>query len=319
MIVMEISELINIKRSKEYSGVTMSEAIGSSGGGDTEVEESKKENVPPAEEGRRQQLQEQRRGGVSDWVRMSTGMSSGVSSIIAVLLTRSEEPPPNPAAVLLHTIGPAYASPSCPTAIFWVETIGIILLGALTALCSLVYNNIFYVVSDKWMTNDPEKLAVFFGGEPYWIAIGAGTGIVVGILKAYVFKFDTYKGFIEVVQDLDVDVKESISMAIVGLVSLMGGASLGPESGLAGVGGLLGKLAVKPMKALCRRVTGTAADEDVSDDETKRRKLLILSTLVSAFATMLPTPATSVVFCVELMGMATFLLQGLIYTKTVLG
>lgn len=282
---------------------------------------SKKENEIPEEEANEDAVpsslhtqQEQRRGGVSDWVRISTG-SSGVSTT-----NRSgeeEQPPPNPAAVLLHTIGPAYASPACPTAIFWVETIGIILLGALTALVSLAYNNMFYVVSDKWMTNDPEKLAVFFGGEPYWIAIGAGTGIVVGILKAYVFKFDTYKGFIEVVQDLDVDVKESISMAIVGLVSLMGGASLGPESGLAGVGGLLGKLAVKPMNALCRRVLRTADGEDVSNDETKRRKLLILSTLVSAFATMLPTPATSVVFCVELMGMATFLLQGLTYTKSV--
>ena len=225
-------------------------------------------------------------------------------------------PPPNNTQVLLRTIGPAYAKPSCPTAIFYIETLGIILLGALTALCSLAYNNIFYVVSSKWMTDDVEQLAVFLGGEPYWIAVGAGTGIVVGVLKAYVFKFDEYKGFIEVIQDLDVDIKESISMACVGLVSLMGGASLGPESGLAGVGGLLGKISVKPMNALCRRVLGSAAEDDASA-ETKRRKLLVLSACVSAFATMLPTPASSVMFCLELMGAAAFVAQGFVWLRSV--
>eukprot|EP00986_Skeletonema_menzelii_P014886 scaffold10534_cov150-Skeletonema_menzelii.AAC.5 len=239
-----------------------------------------------------------------------------ISGVISSTTRSDENPPPINAQVLFHTIGPAYASPSCPTAIFYVETSGIILLGALTALCSLAYNNIFYVVSAKWMTDDAEKLAVFLGGEPYWIAVGAGTGIVVGVLKAYVFKFDQYKGFIELLQDLDVDVKDSFSMAVVGLVSLMGGASLGPESGLAGVGGLLGKISVKPMNALCQRALGSAAEADVCA-ETKRRKLLVLSACVSAFATMLPTPASSVMFCLELMGAAAFVTQGFLWTGSV--
>jgi len=228
--------------------------------------------------------------------------------------------PPNPAEVLMSILGPAYASPSCPTAIFYVETIGIILLAALTALFSLAYNNVIYIASSKWMTNDVEKLAVFFGGEPYWIAIGAGTGMVVGVLKAYVFKFDTYVGFIELLQELDADVKESISMAVVGLVSLMGGAVVGPESGLAGVGGLLGKLSVKPINALCRRALGNAITDDElsSAVEIKRRKLFILSAIVSAFATMLPTPASAVMFCIELMGAARFVgAHGFVYTGTI--
>jgi len=228
--------------------------------------------------------------------------------------------PPKPAEVLLGILGPAYASPSCPNAIFYIETIGIILLGALTAICSLAYNNVFYIASSKWMTNDAEKLAVFLGGEPYWIAVGAGTGLVVGVLKAYVFKFDTYVGFIELLQELDADKKESISMVVVGLVSLMGGAVLGPESGLAGVGGLLGKLSVKPINAVCRRaLANTFTDDEVSSErEEKRRKLYILSAIVSAFATMLPTPASSVMFCIELMGAARFVgAHGFVYTGTI--
>ena len=234
---------------------------------------------------------------------------------------RSDHDQRKPAEVLLGILGPAYASPSCPTAVFYLETIGIILLAALTAVCSLAYNNIFYITSSKWMTNDVEKLGVFFGGEPYWIAIGAGTGIVVGVLKAYVFKFDTYSGFIELVQDLDADIKEAISMAVVGLVSLIGGASLGPESGLAGVGGLLGKLSVKPINAVCRRALGNAVADDhvITETETKRSKLLVLSAIVSAFATMLPTPASSVMFCIELMGARRFVEQGFVskYTGTI--
>ena len=52
------------------------------------------------------------------------------------------------------------------------------------------------------MTTDMDRLSVYFGGEVYWIGIGVATGVVVGGLKAYVLKFDAYKGFIEIIQEL---------------------------------------------------------------------------------------------------------------------
>ena len=136
----------------------------------------------------------------------------------------------NQMKILLEILGPAYAAPKCPMALFYVETIGIIILSAIIALLSLAYKNLIMLVADRWMTNDINDLSVFFGGEPYYIAIGVGTGIVVGILKAYVFRFDGYTGFIEIIKELDADFKEAVSIVIVGYVSLVGGACIGPES-----------------------------------------------------------------------------------------
>ena len=200
----------------------------------------------------------------------------------------------NQMKILLEILGPAYAAPKCPMALFYVETIGIIILSAIIALLSLAYKNLIMLVADRWMTNDINNLSVFFGGEPYYIAIGVGTGIVVGVLKAYVFRFDGYTGFIEIIKELDADFKEAVSIIIVGYVSLVGGACIGPESGLAGIGAALGKLAISPINNVCIRLgkvkTTQESDEEESadDDEAlhRRRKLIMLSSLVAAFGTM---------------------------------
>jgi len=136
----------------------------------------------------------------------------------------------NQMKILLDILGPAYAAPKCPMALFYVETIGIIILSAIIALLSLAYKNLIMLVADRWMTNDINDLKIYFGGELYYVAIGVGTGIVVGVLKAYVFRFDGYKGFIEIIKELDADFKEAVSIVIVGYVSLVGGACIGPES-----------------------------------------------------------------------------------------
>ena len=64
------------------------------------------------------------------------------------------------------------------------------------------------------MTTDMERLSVYFGGEVYWIGIGVGTGVVVGVLKAFVLKFDGYKGFIEIIQEFWVSFVEIYNVCI---------------------------------------------------------------------------------------------------------
>ena len=151
-------------------------------------------------------------------------------SIIASFTKAEPTNNTNQIKILLDILGPAYAAPKCPMALFYIETIGIIILSAVIALLSLAYKNLIMLVADRWMTNDINKLKIFFGGESYYSAIGVGTGIVVGVLKAYVFRFDGYTGFIEIIKELDADFKEAVSIVIVGYVSLVGGACIGPES-----------------------------------------------------------------------------------------
>ena len=108
---------------------------------------------------------------------------------------------------------------------------------------------------------------------------------------------------------IDADLKEAGKITVVGLISLIGGASLGPESGLAGIGAAIAKLSTTPINIVCKRLTRNVENNNSSDNEdstltTKRGKVVMLSGLVAAFATMLPTPACAIMFCVELMGKA---------------
>ena len=77
--------------------------------------------------------------------------------------------------ILLEIVGPSYAKPTCPTSIYYIETLGIILLSAL-----IHWHIIISYVSNLWMTTNMERLSVYFGGEVYWIGIGVGMGVVVG-------------------------------------------------------------------------------------------------------------------------------------------
>mmetsp|Transcript_25529 Transcript_25529/g.73828 ORF Transcript_25529/g.73828 Transcript_25529/m.73828 type:complete len:431 (+) Transcript_25529:2-1294(+) len=173
----------------------------------------------------------------------------------------------------------------------------------------------------------------FLSGNPAWIGIGAFTGVLVGILKGYVFKFDDYKGFIDDLLTLESDPRESVKVAITCLVSLMGGASLGPESGLGSACGGMSKLWAVVVNKACRFVenkgrssdnaetTSPAADENTEEEdvvESRRTKLIILAGMVAAFSTILPTPASTILLCLELPGFESLTKEhGLPYVKTV--
>ena len=100
-------------------------------------------------------------------------------------------------SIIQQLLGTSYASP-LPPFIFWVECTCIAIQSILLSFFSLGYN-VVYEVPKIWMSigsdtypTDPST-TTFLSGQPIWIAIGCITGLIVGILKAYIFKFEEYE------------------------------------------------------------------------------------------------------------------------------
>ena len=254
--------------------------------------------------------------------------------------------------IMSQVIGPSYA-PLMPPCIYWVELFCITIQAiGLSFFCLGYLNVVFWIPELIFTMNDNEgfpedpSTTTFLSGNPAWIGIGALTGLLVGIAKAYVFRFDTYAGFLEDLMELGGDDDDKsigwgwIGVPITCLLSLMGGASLGPESGLGSactsLSVLYAKYVVDPccswaQQRCCHRNNdnnstalengGDNSEENNAlskEERIKRRKLIVLCGLVSAFSTILPTPASAIIMCVELPGFeALSVKHGLPFVRTI--
>lgn len=221
---------------------------------------------------------------------------------------------------------PPYASP-LPPFTYIVETLAIAFQSSILSLFALGYLNAVYEVPKLWFSmqgneaypEDPST-TTFLAGNLIWIGIGSLTGLLVGILKAFIFKFDDYNGFIDELVALESDPKEAVKVSLTCLVSLFGGASVGPESGLGSASGGLSALWARVVNKLCRWAEGGSSTDGEArkEEEERRTKLIILCGMVAAFSTILPTPASAILLCVELPGFETLSSKhGLPYLKTI--
>jgi len=245
---------------------------------------------------------------------------------------------------------PPYASP-LPPFMYWIETFFIAIQSVAFSLFALAYLNIVYEVPNLWLSIRPDgdddvypsdaSTTTFLSGQPVWIGIGALTGLVVGIIKAYVFRFDSYDGFVVDLIDLGegADPLETLKVTVTCLMSLMGGASVGPESGLGSACCGMSVLWARVVNHCCRwtaskfnnnegheAIADTTSREEYEqrqrqqreEDEKRRSKLMVLCGMVAAFAAILPTPASAILVCIELPGFETLSEKhGLPYIKTV--
>ena len=113
-----------------------------------------------------------------------------------------------------------------------------VFFGVVLAFAGLAYLGLVSGGTDLWFTlpKDPG----WMDGSIWWVAVTAGAGVAVGVLRR-VFRLPTkLAGTVQELRDQRVEPSTALQGVAVSVVSLAGGASLGPEEGLGLMGGGLG-------------------------------------------------------------------------------
>ena len=121
---------------------------------------------------------------------------------------------------------------------FWVVVRYAIVLGVVLAFASLGFLAAVTFGTNLWFTI-PSDLG-WFGGSPWWVAVTAGAGLLVGVLRHFFRLPEKVPGTVAAIRGERVEPSTVLGAVAVSLVSLVGGASLGPEDALGKVGGGLG-------------------------------------------------------------------------------
>ena len=128
---------------------------------------------------------------------------------------------------------PAGSPPSTQTREFWVLMGYALVLGVVGGFAGLVFMGVVGF-GNNWYV-DPEP--GWFGGQWWWIAVTAGAGVLVGLLRRLTRLPEHTPGLIADLQAERVDPRLVPGIVAVSAVSLIGGASLGPEQALGAMGG----------------------------------------------------------------------------------
>jgi H+/Cl- antiporter ClcA len=154
------------------------------------------------------------------------------------------------------------------------------ILGVVAGIAGLVFLAVITVGGELWY--DPHENG-WLDGEVWWIGVTGGAGLLVGMLNRFL-KMPAYgPGLIEEAQKQYVEPAKVPRVLAVSAVSLIGGASLGPEQALGTVGGGVGV-------TLARR-SGASEDEE---------KTTVLAGMSSAYGGLLSSPLISALLVLEL-------------------
>jgi H+/Cl- antiporter ClcA len=119
---------------------------------------------------------------------------------------------------------------------FWVLMGYAVVLGVFGAFAGLIFVGAI-TFGGKWYTDSHPG---WFGGHWWWVAVAAAAGIAVGLLRRLTRLPWKTPGLFDDLQTGHVDTKLVPGIAAVSVVSLIGGASLGPEKALGSMGGGMG-------------------------------------------------------------------------------
>jgi H+/Cl- antiporter ClcA len=123
--------------------------------------------------------------------------------------------------------------PPTRTREFWVLMACAVPLGVFGAFAGLIFVGAI-TVGGKWYTDSHPG---WFDGHWWWVAITAAAGVAVGIVRHLTRLPWKTPGLFDDLQRGHVDAKLVPGIAAVSAVSLVGGASLGPEKALGSMGG----------------------------------------------------------------------------------
>jgi H+/Cl- antiporter ClcA len=151
-------------------------------------------------------------------------------------------------------------------------------LGIFGGLAGLVFLGVV-ARGEKWNVDpDPHWL----GGHWWWVAITAGAGLIVGLLHRLLRVPERTPGIIAEISTGQVDAPLVPAMVLISAVSLIGGASLGPEKALGSMGGGVG--------------TWLAKRRQLDSEESE---LNVLSGMAGAYGGMLSSPVIVVMLLLE--------------------
>lgn len=120
---------------------------------------------------------------------------------------------------------------------FWLRMGRAVIIGALAGLAALTFTQIVRFGTDLiW----PEEIDYgWLGGEWWWVTLIGLTGLVVGVMRRFL-PLDELKGSLTIIQDSSVDRSTALPAIAVSIVSMIGGASLGPFDGGVRAGATIG-------------------------------------------------------------------------------
>ena len=131
------------------------------------------------------------------------------------------------------TPGQAAAPPVTQNREFWVLMGYALVLGVFGAFAGLIFIGAINF-GGKWYSDSHPG---WFGGHWWWVAVAAAAGVAVGLLRRLTRLPWKTPGLFEDLQTEHVDPGLVPRIVAVSLVSLIGGASLGPEKALGAMGG----------------------------------------------------------------------------------
>jgi chloride channel protein, CIC family len=164
---------------------------------------------------------------------------------------------------------------------FWVIVRYAVVFGVVLAFAALAFLALVEHGTDLWFTlpDDPGWL----DGSLWWVAVTAGAGLLVGVLRRFLRVPVELPGTVKELKDQRVEPSTVAGGVAVSLVSLAGGASLGPEDARGWMGGGLGTWVSERRKL----------SEDVRETNT-------LSGMSAAYGGLLSSPILASVLTLEI-------------------
>ena len=129
--------------------------------------------------------------------------------------------------------GQAASPPFTQRRDFWVLMGYAAALGVFGAFAALVFMGVVKVGGKWYVDSNPG----WFGGHWWWVAVTVAAGVVVGLLRRLMRLPEQIPNLIADLTDEHVDPGLVPGIVAVSAVSLIGGASLGPEKALGSIGG----------------------------------------------------------------------------------
>jgi H+/Cl- antiporter ClcA len=164
---------------------------------------------------------------------------------------------------------------------FWLLMRYALLFGVVLAFVSLAFLGLVNGGTKLWFSLP--KHPGWLDGSLWWVAVTAGAGVIVGVLRRVFALPPKLPGTVQELKDQRVEPSTVLKAVAVSVVSLAGGASLGPEEALGLLGGGLGTWVSERRKL----------DED-------RRATNTLSGMSGAYGGLLSSPILATVLVLEL-------------------